>query len=148
MAQIMKITTGKKRFLSLLLLGDEQESMIDRYLENGEMFALYDGGLKTLAVVTKEPKRVFELKNLVTEPAFRHKGYGKRMIDYLLTYYHGKGRILQVGTGAGSSNVKFYEKCGFTVCRTVEGFFTDNYDHPIYEEGKLLTDMVYLQREL
>ena len=28
-----KITTHKKRFLDLLLLADEQESMIDRYLE-------------------------------------------------------------------------------------------------------------------
>jgi len=27
------VTEGKKRYLPLLLLGDEQESMIDRYLE-------------------------------------------------------------------------------------------------------------------
>jgi hypothetical protein len=38
------IKTDKKRFLDLLLLADEQESMIDRYLERGEMFALYDEG--------------------------------------------------------------------------------------------------------
>lgn len=30
---IQLITTDKKRFLSLLLLADEQESMLDRYLE-------------------------------------------------------------------------------------------------------------------
>lgn len=148
MIQIIKITTNKKRFLPLLLLGDEQESMIDRYLEDSEMFALYDGGLRTVAVVSKEPKRIYELKNLATEPASQRKGYGKKMVDYLLAYYHGKGRILQAGTGAGSSNVAFYEKCGFTVTHTVEGFFTDNYDHPIIEDGKTITDMVYLQREL
>lgn len=122
--------------------------MIDRYLEDSEMFALYDGGLRTVAVVSKEPKRIYELKNLATEPASQRKGYGKKMVDYLLAYYHGKGRILQAGTGAGSSNVAFYEKCGFTVTHTVEGFFTDNYDHPIIEDGKTITDMVYLQREL
>ncbi|TAH54862.1 MAG: GNAT family N-acetyltransferase, partial [Methanosarcina mazei] len=27
-------------------------------------------------------------------------------------------------------------------------FFTDNYDHPIYENGKQLVDMIYLKREL
>ena len=27
-------------------------------------------------------------------------------------------------------------------------FFTDHYDHPIYECGVQLVDMVYLQREL
>ena len=31
--KIEKITSDKKRFLELLLLADEQESMIDRYLE-------------------------------------------------------------------------------------------------------------------
>ena len=28
------------------------------------------------------------------------------------------------------------------------GFFTDHYDHPIFEEGKQLVDMVYLKKEL
>ena len=49
-----------------------------------------------------------------------------------------------VGTGDVSSTISFYEHCGFTISHRVENFFTDNYDHPIYEEGKLLTDMVYL----
>ena len=34
--KIDRIHTGKKRFLELLLMADEQESMIDRYLERGE----------------------------------------------------------------------------------------------------------------
>lgn len=148
MIQILKITTHKKRFLPLLLLGDEQEDMIDRYLDDSEMFALYDGGLKTIAVVSREPKRVYELKNLATDPAFQKKGYGRHMVRYLLTYYHGRGRIMQVGTGADSANVAFYEKCGFTVSHTIKNFFTDHYDHPIFEDGKPITDMVYLQKEL
>lgn len=148
MIQIIKITNNKKRFLPLLLLGDEQESMIDRYLEDGEMFALYDGGLRTIAVISREPKRVYELKNLATDPVFQKKGYGRHMVEYLLTYYHGRGRIMQVGTGAGSSNVAFYEKCGFTISHTVKDFFLQNYDRPIFEDGKQLTDMVYLQKEL
>ena len=39
---IEKITNNKKQYLDLLLLADEQEDMIDRYLESGDMFALYD----------------------------------------------------------------------------------------------------------
>ena len=38
--RIEKITENKKQFLDLLLLADEQESMIDRYLESGDMYAL------------------------------------------------------------------------------------------------------------
>ena len=40
--KIEKITSDKKRFLELLLLADEQESMIDRYLERGELFVMYE----------------------------------------------------------------------------------------------------------
>ena len=52
--EIKLITSNKKQFLDLLLLADEQESMIDKYLERGEMFALYDDGLKAISVVTCE----------------------------------------------------------------------------------------------
>ena len=36
------ILDNKKQFLDLLLLADEQEDMIDKYLDRGDMFALYD----------------------------------------------------------------------------------------------------------
>ena len=149
MIRIVKVTTHKKRFLPLLLLGDSQESMIDRYLEDSEMFALLeDGKLRTISVVSKEPKRVFALKNIATEPACQRQGYGRQMIDYLLAYYHGKGRLLQAGVGVGSTVTAFYEKCGFQPGKTVKDYFTENYTHPILEDGKQITDMIYYQREL
>lgn len=40
------MTENKKRFLPLLLLGDEQESMVDRYLERGRMYVLDDGEVR------------------------------------------------------------------------------------------------------
>lgn len=43
---ITKINTNKKQYIELLLLADEQESMIDRYLERGEMFVLKDNGVR------------------------------------------------------------------------------------------------------
>ena len=36
---------------------------------------------------------------------------------------------------------------GFIDSHRVERFFTDNYDHPIIEDGIQLVDMVYLKRE-
>lgn len=53
-----------------------------------------------------------------------------------------------VGTGEVPGILKFYDRCGFTVSHRVKGFFTDNYDHPIIEDGVLLEDMVYLKRKL
>ena len=66
--EIRQILENKRSFLPLLLLGDEQEDMIARYLDLGTLLALYDGGvLRTVAVVTDEGGGVFELKNLATE---------------------------------------------------------------------------------
>ena len=45
--KIQVIKENKKDFLSLLLLADEQENMIDKYLERGIMFALYDDDLRS-----------------------------------------------------------------------------------------------------
>lgn len=87
---ISQITQNKKQFLSLLLLADEQEDMIDRY-------------------------RFF---------------------------------ILQVGTGDSPLTIPFYEKCGFKRHHVVKDFFTRNYDHPIFEAGVQIVDMIYLQKPL
>ncbi len=38
--EIKIIESNKKDFLDLLLLADEQESMIDKYLDRGKLFAL------------------------------------------------------------------------------------------------------------
>ena len=44
--------------------------------------------------------------------------------------------------------VPFYEKCGFVRSHEIKDFFIDNYDHPIYEDGVRLKDMIYLRRSL
>ena len=49
--KLIEIETDKKRFLPLLL-ADEQESMIDRYIDHGAMWALDDGGIKAVCIVT------------------------------------------------------------------------------------------------
>ena len=46
--KIREIKENKKQFLSLLLLADEQENMIDRYLERGTMYVLNDNGVNVL----------------------------------------------------------------------------------------------------
>lgn len=111
---IREIHENKKRFLPLLLLADEQEDMIDRYLERGTMYVLEDGGVKAECVVTDEGGGILELKNLAVEPEAQRKGYGKALIDFLVCQYRGSYDFLQVGTGDSPLTVPFYEKCGFT----------------------------------
>ena len=146
--KIREVTDHRKAYLDLLLLADEQEDMIDRYLERGTMYVLEDDGVKAECVVTDEGDGVLELKNIAVESAFQGKGYGKVMVDFLIQTYTGQYTVLQVGTGESPSTIPFYESCGFRKHHLVKNFFTDHYNHPIYECGVRLVDMVYLQREL
>lgn len=147
--EILRIDKNKKQFISLLLLADEQENMIDKYLERGVMYALYDdGGVKAECVVTDEENGVLEIKNIAVAPEAQRKGYGKAMIDFLIMTYSGSFSVLQVGTGDSPLTVPFYEKCGFVRSHSIKNFFTDNYDRPIYECGVLLRDMIYFRQSL
>ena len=143
---IKKVAENKKNYLSLLLLADESEMMVDEYLERGEMFILEDNGVKAECVVTKEADDTYELKNIAVIPNCQRKGYGKCLIEFLLSYYT-DCRIMLVGTGDCDWILNFYHSCGFKESHRIENFFTDNYDHPMFEDGKRLIDMVYLKIE-
>ena len=145
---IREIHENKKQFLPLLLLADEQEDMIGRYLGRGTMYVLEDVGVKAECVVTDEGGGILELKNLAVKPEAQRKGYGKALIDFLVCQYTGHYALLQVGTGDSPLTVPFYEKCGFACSHRIPNFFTDHYDHPIYEAGVQLVDMVYLRKPL
>lgn len=142
---ICLISSDKKRFLPLLLLADEQESMIDRYLDKGDLFAMTDGGnTVAVAVVVTHSSGVVELKNLAVDPSCRQRGIGRRMIGFIADRY--PDSTLFAGTGDSPATLPFYRKCGFSYSHTLPDFFTANYDHPIIDGGVLLKDMVYLKK--
>lgn len=145
--EIKIIEENKRSFLDLLLLADEQESMIDKYLNRGEMFALYDGDLKSICVVTNEEEGIYEIKNLATYEKYQGQGYGSRLIKFIFEYYKDNCKTMLVGTGDSPLTILFYKHCGFKISHRVKNFFTDNYDHPIYESGVQLIDMVYLKKD-
>ena len=143
---IKKVTGAKKEYIDLLLLADEQENMIDKYLERGEMFVLDDNGIKAECVVTKEADCIYELKNIAVKPDCQRKGYGKRLIEFLF-YCYPDCNTMFVGTGDSPEILSFYHKCGFTESHRIKNFFTDNYDHPMFDNGIQLIDMIYLKWE-
>lgn len=148
--EIRKIDDDKKRFLPLLLLGDEQESMIDRYLESSDMFAMFDrrNAPIAIAVVSKKAHGQYELMNLAVAPCHQRKGHGSRMIEFICARYKDSATELLVGTGENPDTLEFYRKNKFSYAFTRHNFFTDNYDHPIIENGRTLADMLVLRRSL
>ncbi len=146
--KIIEIQENKKEYLPLLILADEQEDMIDCYLEKGTMYVLDDNGVKAECVVTDEGNGILEIKNIAVDPSFQKMGYGKSLIEFVEKQYAGEYSVLQVGTGDSPLTLPFYERCGFEHSHIVENFFTDNYNHPIFENGVQLKDMVYLRKKL
>ncbi len=146
--KISEVKSNKKAYINLLILADEQEDMIDRYLERGTMYILDDDGIKAECVVTDEGYGVLEIKNIAVLPEYQHKGYGKHLIKYIEQKFSKDFRILRVGTGNSPLTIPFYESCGFVKTYRIKNFFTHNYDHPIFECGTQLIDMVYLEKSI
>ncbi len=146
--EIKIIAHNKKDFLELLLLADEQESMIDNYLDRGTLFALYDGGLKSVCVVTDEGNGCYELQNLATYGEFQGKGYGNYLVNHITRYYKGNGTSMLVGTGDVPWILSFYQGCGFVFSHRIANYFLDHYEKPMFEEGIQLKDKVYLKMDL
>jgi len=151
--EIKIIHQNKKDYLDLLLLADEQEDMIDRYLERGTLFALHDGDLKSTCVVTHEGFNekgadTYEVQSLATYPQHQKQGYGRYLLNYVCEVYKGEGRTMLVGTGDHLPSISFYERSGFVLSHRVENYIVEHYDKPIYEDGVQLKDKVYLRRSL
>ncbi len=146
--RIEKITENKKAFLDLLLLADESEYMIDKYLPEGDLFALYDDDLKSTCVVARIDDQTCELKNIATYPKEQGKGYGKTLIKYISDLYKNDYTTMLVGTGEVPWILSFYQGCGFELSHRIKNFFTDNIPHPMFEDGIQLIDMIYLKKDL
>ncbi len=148
MMRIEKIIKNKKQFLDLLLLADEQENMIDKYLSRGDLFALFDDDLKSVCVVVPINSETCELKNIATYEKYQGKGYGRILMNFISDFYKNYYKSMLVGTGETPAILSFYERCGFEKSHRIKNFFTDNYDHPMFDGGIQLVDMIYLKKNL
>lgn len=145
--EIRRISVGKAVYMPLLLEADPSREMIEKYLDDGELYTLtVNGQTAAVAVVTQRGDSDWELKNLAVAPEMRGKGYGARLLGHLFRVLSARCDRLFVGTSAG--NVAFYERFGFVRDGVIEGFFETNYPEPIMENGKALKDMIVLAKRL
>ncbi len=147
--EIREIRENKRDYLPLLLLADEQENMIDLYLDRGALFVLWEDGVaRAECVVTDEGEGVLEIQNLAVAEPSQGRGYGRTLIEFVAERYRGRYETLQVGTGDSPLTVPFYEHCGFVQHHILKNYIAEHYDRPIFEGGKQLVDKVYLRRKL
>ena len=145
--EIRRISAGKAAYMPLLLDADPSEAMIEKYLDDGEMYVLLvNGQAASEAVVTRRDDGDYEIKNLATAPDSRGRGYAGRLIRHLFKLFANRGGRMYVGTSPAM--VGFYEQFGFRRDYVEKDFFTRNYPEPIIEDGAVLTDMIYLVKAL
>lgn len=145
--EVRKISSGKKAYLPLLLEADPSEAMIDRYLEDGEMYVLMLGGQPAaVAVVGQAEGDVCELYNLATAKELRGRGLASRLVRHLLRLYKPRCRRMRVGTS--KELIPFYERFGFRYSFTRRDFFLDEgYAGVTFDEPDL-RDMEVLELEM
>ena len=138
---IKKITENKKAFLDLLLLGDEQESMIDQYLDIGDMYVVYDEQPVAQCVVVYLSNGIYELKNISVASEYQGKGIGSILLDFISNLYKSSGRKIIVGTGETPNTISFYQKNGFAFLFSSESQEAENTGFD--KSTKLRTRLMY-----
>ena len=125
--ELRQIFTGKTDFMDLLLLGDEQEDMVMKYLERGEMAVLFDGeDTIAVSVVTKEEEGLWELKNIAVLPSFQGKGYGTEALSSAIRLLANENLFstIQINYVKGNFPAKhLYEKFGFEMIGVRRNFY-------------------------
>ncbi len=145
--EIREINSDKADFMEILLIGDEDEAMVNKYLELSMLFALYDNSILTsICAVMEIDSQTVEIKNLATYPQYRNQGYASALLNFVFDRYKENYKTVILGTGENEKTLRFYKKRGFVEFDRVKNFFVDNYDRPIFEDGKQLKDMIYLKK--
>ena len=82
--------------MPLLIIGDEEEAMVEKYINTCTLFAAYEGS-ECVAVCAAEEYaggsplgRALEIKNIAVLPAFRKRGAGRALIEFIADKFGGE----------------------------------------------------------
>ena len=101
---------SKAQYRDLLLLADEDWTMVMRYLTEASVYVLVEDGDNTpraLIALVATDSNTIEVKALAVHPTFQRQGYGRRMLDFAVELARGKAQRLLVGTGDAPTTLPF-----------------------------------------
>lgn len=145
--QVKKIE-NKEDYIDLLLEADPSRDMIDKYLNDSDVYALKkEDELISIAVILPISRKTLELKNIITRENYRNKGYAKTLLKSLCGNY--KQKYDRMLVGVAENNIPFYVKQGFDKYeKTIKNFFIDNYKEEIKDGDLVCTDLIYYSKDL
>ena len=129
--EISQIRENRRDYMDLLLLASPRMDVLERELDDGDMFVLSENGDVLTVCIAAVKHKSCELKYIATAEGYQGRGYGKYMVNYICEHYSFSCDIMYAGTGNTWKGLEFYKKCGFT---------NSHIDAD--------TDMIYLKRHL
>ena len=111
------------------------------------MVVYIDGKPAATGRVYRDESGAFHIGRIAVLKQYRARQLGRLVMERLEVLAREQGAE-KIVLGAQLYAIPFYEKCGFQISHRVPNFFLDHYDHPIFEGGKRLIDMVYLEMAL
>lgn len=144
-------STQHDLLLPLLRDADESDNRIQQALANpaNTAYLVSFDDQPIGAVVMHWHTEESEILYIAIASEQRGKGFGKRVIDWIIAEGRGRGvDSIIVGTGNSSlDNIAFYQKCGFRMDAIRPNYF-DDLPTPVYEHGIQLRDMLMLRHRL
>ena len=138
----------------LFQLAEDSSQQLDSYFHQGRVLVATLGTERVghLQLVPHDAAGAVELKNMAVMPAHRGTGVGRTLVEQALSASRaeGKSRMLVSTGGADTGNLRFYQRCGFRLLSIDRDAFTPatGYPDPIFIDGLLLRDRVWLDQEL
>lgn len=133
---------------------EDSPAQLDSYLDAGHVLVARRGPdlVGHLQLVPTNVAGQIELKNMAVVPELRGTGIGKALVARALAD-SAADRFTQmvVSTAAADlGNLRFYQRCGFRFASVERDAFTPatGYPEPIFIDGLLLLDRVWLSQDL
>ncbi|MFD2116878.1 GNAT family N-acetyltransferase [Paenibacillus yanchengensis] len=148
----MEVTIRKQQStevvpLSLLLLADPNEQLINSYLTRGTcIVAEYKEELVGVMVLLETRPATLEIVNIAVVERWQSNGIGSQLIRYAIQQAKLQHlNTVEIGTGNSSiQQLALYQKLGFRMTSIDHNFFVRNYNEAIFENGIPCVDMIRL----
>ncbi|MEM6806476.1 MAG: GNAT family N-acetyltransferase [Bacteroidota bacterium] len=135
----------------LLLLADPSLELLKTYLKQGSLFQAEIGQEIVGVVLLLEINlATLEVKNIAVAESHQGKGLGKELLKFSEAHAIKEGySVLRIATGNSSiGQLALYQKMGFEISDIQKGFFTRNYQDPIWEHGIQCKHLLVLEKRI
>ncbi|UCJ10030.1 GNAT family N-acetyltransferase [Chitinophaga pendula] len=136
---------------ALLLLADPSQEMVDRYLDEGQVYMSVKNNETTgVYVLLDTGDRVAEIKNIAVHISWQGRGVGRILLRHAVSVARAQQlEALEICTGNSSIyQLRLYQQCGFRMVAIEPDHFTRHYPEPIIENGIVCRDLIRLRMEL